>query len=125
MNPPSPDEGDQEPQGPMYRVCLTLVASINPEYDAFVSNEWADSHSIPRVLQRHIEGEQSRDNSVSTALMACSIGQIIRKQLAPDKINAILEFSTMRPRERFENIREGLSVGLGTTKSISLLTLRH
>jgi eukaryotic translation initiation factor 2C len=52
-------------------------------------------------------------------------GQIIRKQMPPDAINAILEFSTMRPRERFENIREGLSVGLGTTKSISLLTLRH
>jgi hypothetical protein len=73
MNPPSPDEGDQEPQGPTYRVRLTLVASINPEYDTFVSNERADSHSIPRVLQRHIEGEQSRDNSVSTALMVCSI----------------------------------------------------
>ncbi|KAI9429439.1 Piwi domain-containing protein [Lactarius psammicola] len=37
-------------------------------------------------------------------------GQIIRKQMPPDKINSILDFSTMYPRERFANIREGLSV---------------
>jgi eukaryotic translation initiation factor 2C len=37
-------------------------------------------------------------------------GQFIRKQMPPDKINSILEFSTMRPRERFASIREGLSV---------------
>ena len=73
MNPPSPDEGDQERQGPTYTVRLTLVASINPEYDAFISNEWTDAQSISRVLQRHVDGEQSRDNSVSTALMVRSI----------------------------------------------------
>ena len=45
-------------------------------------------------------------------------GQIIRKQMPSDKISSILEFSTMRPRERFATIREGLSVRPGTTTSI-------
>ncbi len=52
-------------------------------------------------------------------------GQIIRKQMPPEKINSILEFSTMRPRERFANIREGLSVRLGTTSFICSLTVRY
>ena len=34
--PPSPGEGGHEHQGPVYRVRLTLVASINPEYDLTV-----------------------------------------------------------------------------------------
>ncbi|KAN0132399.1 Piwi domain containing protein [Lactarius tabidus] len=53
---PSPGEGDRERPDFAFRVRLTLVASINPE-----------------VLQRHIEGEQSRDNAVSTALMALNV----------------------------------------------------
>ncbi|KAF8268490.1 argonaute-like protein [Lactarius quietus] len=54
--PPSPGEGGRERQDPTYRVRLTLVQSINPE-----------------VLQRYVDGEQSRDNSVSTALMALNV----------------------------------------------------
>ncbi|KAF8268486.1 hypothetical protein EI94DRAFT_1151486 [Lactarius quietus] len=54
--PPSPGEAGRERQDPTYRVRLTLVQSINPE-----------------VLQRYVDGEQSRDNSVSTALMALNV----------------------------------------------------
>ncbi len=41
-------------------------------------------------------------------------GQIVRKQMSPDQVNDILGFSTMAPRERFDNIREGLAVCLNT-----------
>ncbi|KAH9022386.1 hypothetical protein EDB83DRAFT_2555670 [Lactarius deliciosus] len=45
-NPPSPEERGPGRLDPTYRVRLTHVASINPE-----------------VLKRHVEGEQSQDNS--------------------------------------------------------------
>jgi hypothetical protein len=71
---PTPVEGGREHPNFAFRVQLTLVASINPEYGATVPLfEWTDAHLNYRVLQRHIEGEQSRDNSVSTALMVRSI----------------------------------------------------
>ncbi|KAI0278886.1 argonaute-like protein [Russula aff. rugulosa BPL654] len=37
-------------------------------------------------------------------------GQIMRKQVPPDKTNSVLEFATKRPRERLESICNGLGV---------------
>ncbi|GJE88331.1 protein argonaute [Phanerochaete sordida] len=37
-------------------------------------------------------------------------GQIMRKQVPPDKTKAVVEFSTKRPRERFASIEAGLGV---------------
>ena len=37
-------------------------------------------------------------------------GQLIRKQMNPDNIRSILEFSTTHPSERMRRIEEGLGV---------------
>ena len=49
--PPSPGEGGQERQGPAYRVRLTLVASINPEYDPTVPFILSNVLMLTRFLE--------------------------------------------------------------------------
>ncbi|KAH9062680.1 argonaute-like protein [Lactarius vividus] len=58
----------------VFTVRLTLVASINPEYDLL--HVFPDSTVvllIPRVLQRFVLGEQSQDNTVLTAIMVLNV----------------------------------------------------
>lgn len=38
-------------------------------------------------------------------------GQLVRKEMSPDQIRAILGFSGLLPRHREGRIREGLAVG--------------
>ena len=42
----------------------------------------------------------------------CTIpeGQIMRKQIPPEKTSSVLEFATKRPQERLASIRDGLGV---------------
>ena len=50
----------------------------------------------------------------------------MRKEFPSDKLNARLEFSTMRPRERYASIRQGLNVRLLSTATSSYtLIVRH
>lgn len=39
-------------------------------------------------------------------------GQIMRKQVPPEKTKDVLEFATKRPEHRLASITNGLSVGL-------------
>lgn len=47
-------------------------------------------------------------------LELCNVpaGQIMRKQIPPEKTKDVLEFATKRPRERLESIKNGLTVRL-------------
>jgi eukaryotic translation initiation factor 2C len=47
----------------------------------------------------------------------------MRKQVPPDKTNAVLEFATKRPNERLESICHGLSVCSWSALSACLLTI--
>ena len=37
-------------------------------------------------------------------------GQICKKQIPPEKTNDVLEFSTKKPQDRLQSIRNGLAV---------------
>lgn len=47
----------------------------------------------------------------------------MRKQVPPDKTNAVLEFATKRPSDRLESICHGLSVCSWSALSACLLTI--
>jgi hypothetical protein len=68
--PPSPGETARRGRGPIeYRVRLTHVASISTEYvySPLPESTYAQSVST-RVLQRFLQGMQSHDNNVLTAI---------------------------------------------------------
>ena len=73
--PPSPGERERGGRGPMeYKVRLTHVASINPEYETFIFPESTYSERIYRVLQEFLQGRQSsNDNIVLTAITVCTV----------------------------------------------------
>src|SRR5579863_3567087 len=56
-------------------------------------------------------------------LCQVSPGQIMRKQVPPDKTNAVLEFATKRPSDRLGSICNGLGVRRGCVHSIAPLTV--
>jgi hypothetical protein len=71
--PPSPGEATRGGRGPIeYRVRLTHVASINPEYDTLILLGSTHSQLISRVLQEFLQGHQSHDNTVLTAITVCT-----------------------------------------------------
>lgn len=45
-------------------------------------------------------------------LELCTVppGQIMRKQVPPEKTKDVLDFATKRPRDRLQSIKDGLSV---------------
>jgi len=47
----------------------------------------------------------------------------MRKQVPPDKTNAVLEFATKRPNDRLASICNGLSVRLWCAHSVTLLII--
>ncbi|KAH9483501.1 Protein argonaute-2 [Psilocybe cubensis] len=49
-------------------------------------------------------------SSAMVPLELCFVprGQVMRKQVPADKVNDVLEFSTMRPQERLEQIKKGI-----------------
>jgi eukaryotic translation initiation factor 2C len=52
-------------------------------------------------------------NSGALPLELCTVppGQIMRKQVPPEKTKDVLEFATKRPLDRLQSISNGLSVG--------------
>ena len=57
-----------------YKVRLTHVASINPEYETFIFPGSTHSQRISRVLQGFLQGRQSsNDNTVLTAITVCTV----------------------------------------------------
>jgi len=50
-------------------------------------------------------------------------GQIIRKQVPPDKTNSVLDFATKHPNERLASICNGLNVCPCCAHSVTLLTI--
>lgn len=73
--PPSPGERERGGRDPMqYKVRLTHVASINPEYDTIIFPGSTYSERIYRVLQEFLQGRQSsNDNTVLTAITVCTV----------------------------------------------------
>jgi hypothetical protein len=74
--PPLPDECARGGRGPMeYRVRLTHVASINPEYETYSSFQYRLMLNVfSRVLQGFLQGKQSsNDNTVLTAITVCTV----------------------------------------------------
>ena len=71
---PPPAPGSRPPK--VYKIKLTKVAEINTEYDFLILThnqlELTD-HSF-RLLHRFIEGKQSQDNPVLTAIMVSCVG---------------------------------------------------
>jgi hypothetical protein len=64
--PGAPINNDRPPK--IYKIRLTRVAKINTEY-GFLSSFFSSLHIAHRILHRFIEGRQSHDNAVNTALM--------------------------------------------------------
>lgn len=48
---------------------------------------------------------------IPVELCTVTPGQIMRKQIPPDKTTDVVEFSKMTPNDRLANIRTGLNVG--------------
>jgi eukaryotic translation initiation factor 2C len=56
-------------------------------------------------------------NGAIVPIELCTVapGQIIRKQIPPEKTKDVLDFSTKKPLDRFNSIRNGLSVSAAAT----------
>jgi hypothetical protein len=69
-----PEQGAAAGAGPRpYKVRLTRAAEINSEYDCFNPNTCTTFFLlyVYRVLTRFIQGQQSNDNTVLTAITVC------------------------------------------------------
>ncbi|KAE9402870.1 argonaute-like protein [Gymnopus androsaceus JB14] len=91
---PAPKPGAKGPK--VYKIRLNLVATINPE-----------------VLQRFIEGKQSRDNAVLTAITALSV--VIRMQPSMKYPFNVRSFFTDQERK---DIGSGLELWCGYFQSV-------
>ncbi|KAH9023196.1 argonaute-like protein [Lactarius hengduanensis] len=103
----------QPPHSPHHRGRTRLVKKLTRQSarEESFEVEGGETMTIAEFfLVRHNISLLSTRAKIPLELCVVPPGQIIRKQMPPDKINSILEFSTMRPRERYDNIREGLSV---------------
>ena len=64
---PPPAPGSRPPK--VYRMKVTKVAEINTEYDLLILTRDQLSDLSFRLLHRFIDGKQSQDNAVLTAIM--------------------------------------------------------
>ncbi|KAH9992243.1 argonaute-like protein [Russula compacta] len=75
-----------------------------------VSQYFQDQLNIPLQYPDIICVELSTRAVIPLELCEVPPGQLIRKQMTPDKIRSILEFSTTRPLDRMRRIQDGLGV---------------
>ena len=71
---PPPAPGSRPPK--TYKIKVTKVAEINTEYDLFILTRDQLSDPSFRLLHRFIEGKQSQDNAVLTAIMVSCVGYL-------------------------------------------------
>ncbi|CCL99782.1 uncharacterized protein FIBRA_01804 [Fibroporia radiculosa] len=67
---------------------------------------------FPDVICVEVNSARNRRNSTQIPLELCEVpkGQIMRKQVPPEKTKAVLDFATKEPRERLRSIVNGLGV---------------